>query len=150
MITAYSNRICPSTRIRIHSGFTLVPRMTLKILVKEHALRHLAATGIRCFSLRAPVQTVKNISKSGKKAKKNEGNKQESFIWSDDEVELLLVNLRKYDVESDRKMIQCVHRKPNYLCHVASRRRRQNPWFQAVAAVENGRWSSAKEKVSFK
>ena len=64
--------------------------MTLYILVTEHALRHLAAAGIRCFSLRAPVQTVKNMSKSGKKAKKNEGNKPESFIWSDDEVELLL------------------------------------------------------------
>ena len=31
-----------------------------------------------------------NMSKSGKKANKNEGNKPESFIWSDDEVELLL------------------------------------------------------------
>ena len=30
------------------------------------------------------------MSKSGKKANKNEGNKPESFIWSDDEVELLL------------------------------------------------------------
>ena len=31
-----------------------------------------------------------NMTKSGKKSNKNEGNKPESFIWSDDEVELLL------------------------------------------------------------
>ena len=35
---AYSNRICPSWRIRHISGFTLLPRTCLGILVTEHAL----------------------------------------------------------------------------------------------------------------
>ena len=34
----YSNQICPSTRIRGVSGFTLVPRTPLGILATEHAL----------------------------------------------------------------------------------------------------------------
>ena len=42
-----------------------------------------------------------NVSKSGKKANKNEGNKPESFIWTDDEVELLLnVSIENIDWES--------------------------------------------------
>ena len=72
-----------------------------------------------------------------------------------DRIEELLVNLRKDDValddvEVNRKMTQCacVHTKLNYLCHVASRRRRQNRCFEVVAAVQNGGSSSTKEKVS--
>lgn len=33
----YSNRICPSKRIRYVSGFSLVPRTSLEILATEHA-----------------------------------------------------------------------------------------------------------------